>query len=108
MSAIYTLVNDLIGLVPNIPPQSIISRAIHSDGALKAIVFGFDADQSLSEHTSSHAAIIHILRGEASVSLGEDHHELSAGAWVYMPPRLNHSIHAKTPLWMLLLILEVI
>jgi hypothetical protein len=37
------------------------------------------------------------------VTLGDDTHELTAGSWMQMPPRLKHSILAKTPLIMLLL-----
>ena len=70
---------------------------------MKAILFGFDAGQELSEHTSSQMAIIQILRGEATVTLGDDSHELKGGSWLLMPPRLKHSVHANTPLTMLLL-----
>ena len=56
----------------------------------------------LSEHTSAYAAIIQIISGEASVTAGGDRHELQAGSWLYMTPKLKHSVVAKTPLVMLL------
>lgn len=99
----YTLIEDLAGLVESIQQESIISRTFLKDDRMKAIVFGFDAGQELSEHTSSQMAIIHILSGEAVVTLGEDRHELAAGGWIHMPPRLKHSVYATTPLVMLLL-----
>lgn len=102
---VYTLVEDLAGLIETIQPDSIVSRTFYKDDRLKAILFGFDAGQELSEHTASQAAIIQIVRGEATITLGEDRHELSAGAWLSMPPRLKHSVFAKTPLHMLLLML---
>lgn len=101
----YTLVDNLAGLIETIPPESIISRTFYRDDHLKAILFGFDTGQELSEHTSSQSAVIQIVQGEATVTLGNDTHELTAGAWVHMPPRLKHSIAAKTPLLMLLLML---
>lgn len=104
-NSVYTLVEDLAGLIETIQPESIVSRTFYKDDRLKAILFGFDAGQELSEHTASQAAIIQIVQGEATVTLGEDQHELTAGAWLYMPPRLKHSIYAKTPLHMLLLML---
>ena len=101
----YTLIADLAGLVESIQPESIVSRTFYKDDHLKAILFGFDAGQELSEHTSSQAAIIQIVQGEATITLGDDRHELQAGAWLHMPPRLKHSIYAKTPLCMLLVML---
>lgn len=101
----YTLIQELDGLIEAIPPQSIVSRTFCKDGQLKAILFGFDAGQELSEHTSSQAAIIQLVKGEALVTLGDDQYDLAAGAWIHMPPRLKHGIVAKTPLLMLLLML---
>jgi quercetin dioxygenase-like cupin family protein len=102
----YTLIPSLEGLVDDITPDSIISRTFYKGAGLKAILFGFDAGQELSEHTASQAAVIQIVRGEATVTLGNDQHELTAGAWLHMPPRLKHSVTAKTPLLMLLLMFD--
>lgn len=85
-----------------ISPESIVSRTLRADENAKMIVFGFDAGQELSEHTASVPAVIHILSGEAEVSLGEEKHNASAGSWSWMPARLPHSIVAKTPVVMLL------
>lgn len=98
----YSLLPDLAGILAEITPDSIVSRTLHKDAAMRAILFGFDAGQELSEHTSSQAAIIQILEGEASVIVGADQHELKAGSWLYMTPHLKHSVSAKTPLKMLL------
>ncbi len=100
----YTLVADLASLVETIQAESIVSRTFYKGDDLKAILFAFDAGQELSEHTASQAAIIQIVQGEAAITLGEDRHELSAGCWLHMPPRLKHSVYAKTPLIMLLML----
>jgi quercetin dioxygenase-like cupin family protein len=99
----YTLIEDLAGLIGEIQPESIVSRTFYKEDRLKAILFGFDAGQELSEHTSSQSAIIQIVRGEATITLGEVRHELNTGSWLHMPPHLKHSVYAKTPLIMLLL-----
>lgn len=101
----YIVIPDLEELIEDIQSESIVSRTYYKNDQLKAILFGFDTGQELSEHTASQAAIIQIIKGEATVTLGNDQHELSAGAWIHMPPRLKHSIVAKTPLKMLLLML---
>jgi quercetin dioxygenase-like cupin family protein len=99
----YTLIDDLAGLIDNIQSESIVSRTFYKNDRLKAILFGFDTGQELSEHTSSQAAIIQIIRGEATITLGDNRYEVDTGSWLHMPPRLKHSVYAKTPLIMLLL-----
>jgi len=99
----YTLIPNVSELVQDMQPDSIISRTFLSAEPLKAVFFGFDAGQSLSEHTSNKAAILHILEGEGTITLGGDSHQATAGTWIYMPPNLKHSVQAETPLKMLLL-----
>jgi quercetin dioxygenase-like cupin family protein len=103
---VHTLIPNLCELMNAIQPDSIISRTFYKDSQMKAVLFGFDAGQSLSEHTSSHAAIIQILQGEATVTLGAETQEVSSGAWLHMPSRYKHSVYAKTPLVMLLLMMQ--
>lgn len=101
----YTLLNNLtLEIEP--PVIGTLSRTIHQDDRLKAVLFGFAAGQELSEHTASTPAIMHFLQGEADVVLGQDKVKASAGTWIHMPARLPHSILANTPVSMLLLLLK--
>jgi len=102
----YTYIDNLPELIAAIQPDSIISRVIYKDDTINTTVFGFDAGQSLSEHTATQPAIIHILEGEADITLGDDKHVAQAGTWIHMPPNLRHSITARTPLKMLLIMLK--
>ena len=88
------------------PADGTLSRTIHQDDHLKAVLFGFAAGQELSEHTAATPAIMHFLSGEADVTLGSDEIAAVPGCWVHMPPHMPHSIHAKTPVVMLLLLLK--
>jgi quercetin dioxygenase-like cupin family protein len=101
----YKYIADLADEV-TIPQNGILSRTLHNDERLKAVLFGFDAGQELSEHTAAVPAVLHILQGEARLRLGEDHRDARAGAWVHMPPQLPHGVYAKTPVVMLLLMLK--
>jgi quercetin dioxygenase-like cupin family protein len=102
----YTYIPSLANLLPDTPPDSITSRTLYSDERLRAVLFRFAAGQELSEHTASQPAVLHILEGEADLRLGEDAMAATAGTWVHMPPNLRHSIVAKTPLMMLLLLIK--
>jgi quercetin dioxygenase-like cupin family protein len=102
----YTQLDNINQAVEEIPAESIVSRTVYRDGTLKAIVFAFAPGQELSEHTASVPAIIQILDGKCEVTLGEDHYEAEAGFWVRMPANLSHSLLARTPVKMLLLMLS--
>jgi quercetin dioxygenase-like cupin family protein len=102
----YTYLANLLEQIPEIPPDSIISRTFYNDDQMKAILFGFAAGQELSEHTSTQTAILHFIQGEADLTLGIDKMTARAGTWVYMPPQLPHSILAKTPVLMVLLMIK--
>lgn len=91
---------------PSPPSSGILSRTIHEDEQVKAVVFDFDAGQELSEHTASRPAILQIVRGEAALTLGPEVIDGVPGTWVHMPAGLNHAIKARTPLTMLLLLLK--
>lgn len=105
MTLPYTLITELADQI-EIPADGTLSRAIYQDERLKAVVFGFSAGQELSEHTASTPAIMHFLRGEAEVTLGEDTLAAAEGTWIHMTPQLPHSIRTKTPVVMLLLLLK--
>jgi quercetin dioxygenase-like cupin family protein len=102
----YTYIPDLSDLVPDIPADSIVSRTFYSDEQVKMVLFGFATGQELSEHTASQPAILHILQGEADLTLGEDSMSAQAGTWAHMPAQLPHSVVAKTPVVMLLLLMK--
>lgn len=88
------------------PEDGIISRTIHNDERVKAVVFGFGAGQELSEHTATMPAVMHFLAGTAEVTLGGETTIASAGTWVHMPAGMPHRILAKTAVIMLLLLLK--
>ncbi len=101
----YTLIPDVTHRTEP-PADGTLSNTLHQDERLKAVLFNFSAGQELSEHTSSTPAIMHFLQGEAEVTLGPDHIVAKGGTWIHMPAQLPHSIHATTPVTMLLLLLK--
>lgn len=102
----YTHFNNLADLISDIPVDSIVSRTIFSSDQMKVILFGFAAGQELSEHTASKPAVLHFVKGQARLTLGETAVLAQPGTWVHMEPNLSHSIFAETELIMLLLLLE--
>lgn len=102
----FVFFDDLSTLVTDAPQDSIVSRTFHKDDRVNVVLFAFAQGQQLSEHTAGVPAIIHILSGEAEVVLGGETRAARAGTWIHMQARLPHSILAKTPLTMLLIMLQ--
>ena len=88
------------------PADGILSRTLYQDDRVKAVIFGFGQGQDLSEHTSAKQAMLFFVKGEANVGLGDEVRDAQAGTWVHMPANLKHSIEAKTPVVMLLVLLS--
>ena len=97
---------DLAALLPETSDQTIVSKRVYQDDKVTTILFSFAPGEELSEHTSAFPAILHFLSGSAEITLGDDAHVVTAGAWSHMPPHLPHSIKAITPTTMLLLMLR--
>ncbi len=97
----YTLFADLMAEA-KVPENGILSRTLHNDDHVKVVLFGFAAGQELSAHTAPMAASLYFVSGEAELTLGEDVSHVRAGAFVHMPPELQHGIVARTPAVMLL------
>ena len=103
---LYSYFQSLMNDSDDVPADSILSQSIHDDEHMKVVKFTFAAGQELSEHTSTYAAVLFFLKGEADVTLGDDHKEAEVGTFVHMTPRLPHSIKAKTNVVMVLMMLK--
>ncbi|MFN3323485.1 MAG: cupin domain-containing protein [Bryobacteraceae bacterium] len=95
-----------LGQEIQIPEKGILSQTLFNDPNVKIILFGFAPGQELTAHTAPMPATIQILEGEATLTLGDDLLEASAGCLVHMEPDLVHGIVARTPLLMLLTLVK--
>lgn len=108
----YTYIPDIAARVSELtaqaphPTDHVQGRALYTDDYVKVLAFPLKAGQALEKHTAPHPAALHFLSGEADVTLGSDAVEAREGTWIHMPPHLPHSIHARTPVMMLLLIFK--
>jgi quercetin dioxygenase-like cupin family protein len=103
MRETHQFFQNLSGEVSNIPSGTILSKALTSTDKLKVTIFGFAPGQELTEHTAAYPAILHFLEGESDLTLGSDSFKATTGSWAYMPALTPHSLVAKTPVTMLLI-----
>ena len=101
----YTHIIDLAKEVEP-PDDGILTRTVFNDDHVKAVLFGFCAGQELSEHTAAMPAIIHFVKGKATLTLGADSVEAQEGTWIHLPANLKHSVRTESPAVMLLLLLK--
>ena len=73
---------------------SVVSRQITKTDAGNVTLFAFDAGQELSEHTAPFDALVHILDGQAEISISGRAYTLSAGDAIILPAHEPHAVKA--------------
>lgn len=81
---------------------SVVSRVLIKKSTGTVTLFAFDKGEGLSEHSTPHDALVHILDGEAEITIGENHHRVAAGEGILLPASVPHALVAVTPFTMLL------
>lgn len=96
------------GIVAELPlvAESIVSRILVDNDLLQVTQFNFGAGQTLSEHTSSRAAVVQVLEGELVFRLNGEDNLLRAGDCLYMAPDTPHSVRAETDCRMALVLVD--
>jgi quercetin dioxygenase-like cupin family protein len=82
--------------------DSIVSRQVTKADAGNVTLFAFDAGQELSEHTAPFDALVHVLDGEAEISISRRPFRLAAGDAIIMPAGEPHAVKAVSRFRMLL------
>src|SRR6185295_7087800 len=80
----------------------IVSRQIIKRGAGNVTAFAFDAGQELTEHTSPFDALVHVVEGDAHISIGGDPRRVHAGEMLLLPANVPHAVKAVSRFKMIL------
>ena len=86
----------------NYQEGSVVSRQITKAEAGNVTLFAFDIHQGLSEHTAPFDALVHILDGEAEVTISGKPFQLKTGDAIIMPANEPHALKALQKFKMLL------
>lgn len=73
---------------------AVVSREILSRGTGTVTVFAFDEGQGLSEHTAPFDALVHVLDGEAEITISGKLLRIKEGEMVIMPANEPHALKA--------------
>ncbi len=81
---------------------SVVSRTLIDKAAGTVTLFAFDKEQGLSEHTAPYDALVHILDGEADITISGKAHSLKEGEIIIMPANQPHALKAAKRFKMML------
>jgi quercetin dioxygenase-like cupin family protein len=85
--------------------QGIASRVLAKASGGSVTLFAFDAGQGLTEHTSPFDALVLVLEGSMTLTIGGSSVEGTPGTIVRMPANLPHAVDSPGRSRMLLVML---
>jgi quercetin dioxygenase-like cupin family protein len=83
-------------------PGSVVSRILWKGPGGSVTLFAFDRGQSLSEHTVPFDALVHVLEGEAEITIDGTPRRVRAGDMLLMPGHHPHAVAAPVAFKMIL------
>jgi quercetin dioxygenase-like cupin family protein len=86
--------------------QGIASRVLARSGGGNLTLFAFDAGQGLSEHSTPYDALVLVLEGELTLTIGGAPVHALPGTVARMPANVPHAVDAPVPSRMLLLMFK--
>lgn len=82
----------------------VVSRTLAQGKSVSLTLFAFDKGEEISSHSSSGDALVHILDGEAEVTIGAETFQLKKGEAIVMPAGISHALLAKERFKMFLVV----
>lgn len=86
--------------------DGIASRVLAKTGGGNVTLFAFDQGQGLSEHTAPFDALVIVLDGSFTLTVGGQPVQALPGTIVRMPAGVPHAVDATAPARMLLVMLR--
>lgn len=81
---------------------SVVSRQIVKQEKGNVTMFAFDQGQELSEHTAPFDALVHVIDGEAEITISGKPIRAKAGEMILMPANQPHALKAASRFKMVL------
>ena len=85
---------------------SVVSRTIIDKKTGTVTLFAFDEGQGLSEHTAPFDALVHLIDGEAEITISGKPLRLKKGEMVIMPAGDPHALQAVKKFKMILIMIK--
>jgi quercetin dioxygenase-like cupin family protein len=99
----FETVQKLTDLVEYQPGQ-VVSRTLVQNKSVSVTLFAFDTGEEISSHESTGDALVHILDGNAIITVGGNKYELTKEQSIVMPAGIPHALEAPERFKMLLVV----
>ena len=90
----------------NYQEGSVVSREIIRRPTGTVTLFAFDEGQGLSEHMAPFDALVHILDGQAEITISGKPYHLEQGEMIILPVNETHALKALSRFKMLLVMIR--
>ncbi len=98
-------IEDLSSLI-TVNQQATVSRTVMTNEGARIVLFSFDTNEELSEHTAAMPVLITVLDGALEITASGGTHTLRAGGVITMAAREPHTVLALEPTRMMLAMLD--
>jgi quercetin dioxygenase-like cupin family protein len=86
--------------------NAVVSKTIVKKATGNITLFAFDKDEGLSEHSSPHDALVHILDGTAEITVGGEPFLADTGQCILLPANIPHALRALKKFKMMLTMIK--
>lgn len=90
----------------NYQDGAVVSKEILKNTSGTVTLFAFDQGQGLSEHKTPFEALVHVVDGEAEITIDGQVNILKTGEMIRMPAKITHALKASRRFKMLLIMLK--
>ena len=82
----------------------VVSKTLVQNDAVSVTIFSFDKDEEISTHASGGDAMVTVLEGKGSFTVGGDVFILEEGETLIMPKDIPHAVYGEEKFKMLLVV----
>lgn len=100
------IIKEKLSNAINVQDKSIVSRQIIKKPNGNITLFAFDKDESLTEHTSPYEALVQIVEGRMTITIGGNPYKVEEGEMILLPPDIPHELVALEKTKMLLIMIK--
>ncbi len=86
--------------------NGIINDQIIKSSSGNVTLFAFDEGQELKEHTAPFDVVLHVVEGQAQITIEGNLHSLTTGQMIILPANISHAVAATTAFKMLLIMIK--
>ncbi|MDQ7025123.1 MAG: cupin domain-containing protein [Anaerolineae bacterium] len=98
----YTFCANLESTTNSDANQNLQTTSLHHQKQFNAMLLTIPTGHTIKEHVSPQILTLQIISGMGSVTVGNETHTVSRGAWFYIAPNIPHEIVSNETLTVLL------